>query len=113
MMGTLELEIMNAIWTMLEENEDRNISVTDVANLMKIKGCDRAYTTIKTVMDRLVSKGTLARFKNGKKFFYVATINRHESKMMSVKKISEQYFSGNYSEMIRFIEQEIESLIAL
>ena len=53
-MGTLEIEIMNAIWSMLEENEDRNIAILDVVNFLENNGCMRAYTTIKTVMDRLV-----------------------------------------------------------
>ena len=102
MMGSLELEIMNAIWTMLEENEDRNIAISDVVSMLENNGCTRAYTTIKTVMDRLVSKGTLSRFKCGKKFCYTTTINRFEATMMSVEKISEQFFCGSYTDMIRF-----------
>ena len=108
-MGTLEIEIMNAIWTMLEENEDRNIAISDVVDFLNINGIERAYTTIKTVMDRLVSKGTLSRFKCGKKFFYIAAINRFEATRSSIEEISEQFFNNNYSDMIRFIEQNFES----
>lgn len=111
-MGTLEIEIMNAIWTMLEANEDRNISILDVVKFLENNGITRAYTTIKTVMDRLVTKGTLSRFKNGKKFFYIAAINRFEATKMSVEEISEQFFNNNFSDMIKFIEHNyIESAI--
>ena len=107
-MGSLEIEIMNAIWTMLEVNEDRNISILDVVNFLQASGISRAYTTIKTVMDRLVTKGTLARFKNGKKFFYVATINRFDASKMAIDEVSEQFFGGNYLDMIKFIEKNCE-----
>jgi predicted transcriptional regulator len=112
-MGTLEIEIMNAIWTMLEANEDRNIAISDVVNFLNNNGIIRAYTTIKTVMDRLVTKGTLSRFKSGKKFFYVAAINRFEATKMSIEEISEQFFNGKYTDMIHFIEQNCISMVTI
>ena len=45
-MGTLEIEIMNAIWTMLEENEDRNIAISDVVDFLNINGRVCLYFTI-------------------------------------------------------------------
>ena len=110
-MGILEIEIMNAIWTMLEENEDRNIAITDVVAFLENNGTTRAYTTIKTVMDRLVTKGTLSRFKNGKKFFYVAAIDRFEATKSALQEVGEQFFANNFSNMIKFIEQNFDSKI--
>ncbi|MBR1753815.1 BlaI/MecI/CopY family transcriptional regulator [bacterium] len=110
-MGTLEIEIMNAIWTMLEMDDNRNIAISDVMFFLQSNGCERAYTTIKTVMDRLVSKGILARYKNGRKFFYLSTVSRFEATMMSVQKVSNQFFNGNFSDMIKFIEQNCETFV--
>ena len=84
-------------------------SFGEVVDDLSSQGVERAYTTIKTVMDRLVSKGTLSRFKCGKKFFYIAAINRFEATRSSIEEISEQFFNNNYSDMIRFIEQNFES----
>lgn len=110
--GVLEIEIMNAIWDMQEQNEDRNIAISDVVDMLKENNVFRAYTTIKTVMDRLVSKGILARFKSGKKFFYTTTVSRIEAKRNTINEVSNQFFSGNFEEMIRFIEQNQEVVFA-
>lgn len=110
-MGTLEIEIMNAIWSMLEENEDRNIAILDVVNFLENNGCMRAYTTIKTVMDRLVSKGTLSRFKSGKKFFYIAAVSRFEATKQSVEEVCEQFFDDDFSQMMEFIELNCRSSV--
>jgi len=107
-MGILEFEIMNAIWAIFEEDEDKNLSIGDVVDFLESHGISRAYTTIKTVMDRLVTKGVLARFKSGKKFFYVTTISRFEAAKQAVEETSQQFFNGNHIDMIRFIEQNCE-----
>lgn len=112
--GILEIEIMNSIWSLQEENEDVNISVSDVVDFLNKNNIERAYTTIKTVMDRLSSKDLLVRYKNGKKFFYRSTQDREEVAKDTLQQISKQFFSGNYTEMLRFIERECasESLLA-
>lgn len=109
--GLLEIEIMNAIWTMQDKDEDVDIAIADIVKYLKSCGTNRAYTTIKTVMDRLVSKDVLVRYKNGKKFFYKSTIDRDEASKAAVKDVSNQFFGGNYVQMIRFIERECEHLL--
>lgn len=109
--GLLEIEIMNSIWRLQEEDEDANISIADVVEALNNNEVERAYTTIKTVMDRLVTKGILARYKNGKKFFYRSTITKDEASKSALEEISRQFFNGNYVNMIRFIEKECEHLL--
>ena len=106
--GLLEIEIMNSIWTLHEQDEDRNISVSDVVEYLNDANIARAYTTIKTVMDRLGSKDLLVRYKNGKKFFYRSTLDREEVARESLKEISNQFFKGNQLAMLIFIEKECE-----
>ena len=109
--GVLEIEIMNAIWTLQEQNEDINISVADIVKSLNNNNVARAYTTIKTVMDRLGSKGVLVRYRSGKKFFYKSTIDKNEASQKAVEEILNQFFDGNYSQMLRFIEKECENLL--
>lgn len=104
--GVLEIEIMNSIWHLQEQDEDANISVTDIVELLTKNNVERAYTTIKTVMDRLVSKDVLVRYKSGKKFFYKSTVEKNEAAKQSIEEISNQFFGGNHAQMLRFIEQE-------
>ena len=68
--GSLEIEILNSFWNLTAIDEDRDISIQDVVDDLSSNGTQRAYTTIKTVMDRLVTKSILVRYKVGKKFFY-------------------------------------------
>lgn len=110
--GLLEIEIMNAVWSTQEANEDADISIADVVQALNENSIERAYTTIKTVMDRLVTKEILVRYKNGKKFFYKSTIDRDEASKQVVKTVASQFFNGNYTNMIRFIERECENILA-
>lgn len=106
--GKLEIDILNSVWNLTSEDEGRDISIQDVVDDLSAQGVERAYTTIKTVMDRLTAKSILVRYKSGKKFFYSATMNRGEMAVESIKEISSQFFGSNYVDMIRFIEHNFE-----
>ncbi len=109
--GKLEIDILNSFWSMTENNEDRDISIQDVVDDLSANGIERAYTTIKTVMDRLTVKSILVRYKVGKKFFYKAAMSKDEMAMDAVKTVSEHFFNGSYSEMIRFIEKSSQDIL--
>lgn len=109
--GALEMSIMNVIWALQTKNEDANISVSDIVAGLNDNDTERAYTTIKTVMDRLVAKGVLVRYKNGKKFFYKSTVDKTEASRKVIETVSGQFFSGSYVELLRFIERECEPLL--
>lgn len=110
--GVLEIEIMNSIWNLQEQDEDSSISVSDIVESLESNEVERAYTTIKTVMDRLVSKGILVRYRDGKKFFYRSAVERDEAAKKAVEDIASQFFKGSYSNMLRFIEKECEMILA-
>lgn len=109
--GILEIEIMNSIWSLQEQDEDANISVSDILNSLSDNNIERAYTTIKTVMDRLVSKDALVRYRFGKKFFYRSAVDKEDAKKESLDTISKQFFGGNYIQMLKFVEKECEKLL--
>lgn len=109
--GTLEIEIMNSIWNLHSMDEDADISVGDIVDCLNNSEIERAYTTVKTVMDRLVSKDLLVRYKNGKKYFYRATLDKNEAAKKALERMSTQFFNGNYIQMLRFVESECESLL--
>lgn len=109
--GVLEMGIMNTVWVLHEQNEDANISVADVVEALNNKDTSRAYTTIKTVMDRLVSKGILVRYRVGKKFFYKSTFDREEASKKALDMVASQLFDGSYIQMLRFMEKECGHLL--
>lgn len=109
--GTLEIEILNTFWNLTENDEDRDISIQDVVDELSAKGTERAYTTIKTVMDRLVAKSILVRYKVGKKFFYKVTMDKREMALDMLSEFTNNFFEGNYADMVRFVEKETVELL--
>lgn len=108
--GKLEIDILNSVWNLTtdNENESRDISIQDVVDDLSSNGIERAYTTIKTVMDRLTAKSVLVRYKVGKKFFYSAAMNREEMARENIEEICSQFFGSNYVDMIRFVENQFD-----
>lgn len=106
--GKLEIDILNSVWNLTSGNDGRDISIQDVVDDLSSQGVERAYTTIKTVMDRLTAKSVLVRYKVGKKFFYSAAMNREEMARDSIEEICSQFFGDNYVDMIRFVEHQFD-----
>jgi predicted transcriptional regulator len=109
--GKLEIDILNSFWRLTSVDEDRDVSIQDIVDDLSSNGIERAYTTIKTVMDRLTLKSILVRYKVGKKFFYKATMTREEMAEEAVKTVAEQFFNGSYIELIRFAESKSQMLV--
>lgn len=106
--GALENEIMNAVWS-LEESPGfgGEISVTEVLDFLNnTSTTKRAYTTIKTVMDRLVGKEMLVRYKKGKKFCYKATESRSKMANSAIDKLIKQYFNNDASLLLKTLEKQ-------
>ncbi|MBD5402480.1 BlaI/MecI/CopY family transcriptional regulator [bacterium] len=109
--GSLEIEILNTFWNLTEADEDVDISIQDVVDNLSQNGIERAYTTIKTVMDRLVSKSILVRYKVGKKFFYKTTMDKREMALDMLHEFTNNFFNGNYADMMHFVEHEMDELL--
>ncbi len=109
--GSLEIEILNSFWNITSVDEDAEISIQDVVNELAKNGLNRAYTTIKTVMDRLVAKSILVRYKSGKKFFYKTTMDKREMALSMMKEFTDYFFDGNTADMVRFVEKETIELL--
>ena len=97
--GSLENEILKTIW-MLEEIDESDVSVNDVQEVInRNSSSKRAYTTVKTVMDRLVEKNMLVRYKQGKKFYYKTVSSRDEMAQQAIKKLASQYFNNDMNSL--------------
>ena len=92
----LELMCLRALWSM-EEGSVRAVQQA-VAQPRPL-----AYTTIMTVLDRLVRKGILVRRKVGRCFVYVPQSSRDSMRRAAVHELLEGYFDGSEEELIRFL----------
>lgn len=94
----LELLCLKALWT-LEEG-----SVGDVRRIVS-ETRPLAYTTIMTVLDRLVRKGRLTRRKNGRAFVYAPQDSRDSLRRAAVRELLEGFFDGSEAELLAFLRR--------
>src|SRR5688500_11155513 len=78
--GELELAIMHIVWT------HKNVTVRDVLDAL-IAHRKIAYTTVMTVMGRLVDKGLLVADKQNKSYVYRAQKTREELESHTVNRV--------------------------
>jgi len=71
MLGDLERAVMDVAWAR------PHVTVREVVSAL-VAGRKPAYTTVMTVMNRLVEKGILKRRQNGQSYRYAATMTRCE-----------------------------------
>ena len=104
--GRLENLIMNVVWNN-SDNFEGLMSVNQVWENLNLLNINKkwAYTTVKTVLDRLVDKGMLDRVKCGKKFNYCTIMPRNEMAEKALKKVALEYFSNDFLEMAKFVKE--------
>lgn len=92
----LELLCLKALWTLQEGN------VKAVRQVVAEKR-PLAYTTIMTVLERLLRKGKLQRRKVGRSFVYAPTASRDEMRNVAVRELLDGFFDGSEDELLRFL----------
>ena len=92
----LELACLKALWS-LQEGKVRAVQEV-VARSRPL-----AYTTIMTVLDRLVRKGKLNRRKVGRAFVYAPEASRDSMRRVALRELVEGYFDGSEAELLEFL----------
>jgi len=101
----LELMCLRALWSLEEGN---------VKAVQQVVAQSRplAYTTIMTVLDRLVRKGMLARRKVGRSFVYAPQASRDAMRRAAVRELLEGYFDGSEEQLVRFLRGDSQPAAA-
>lgn len=84
----LELECLKALWRL------GNGSVRDVRDVLT-ENRNLAYTTVMTVLDRLVRRGAVDRRREGRAFVYAPLLDREHARSIAVKELIEIHFGGS------------------
>jgi len=92
----LELACLKALWS-LQEGKVRAVQEV-VARSRPL-----AYTTIMTVLDRLVRKGKLNRRKVGRAFVYSPEASRDSMRRAAVSELLDGFFDGSEAELLEFL----------
>jgi predicted transcriptional regulator len=93
----LELLCLNALWSLGEGN------VKDVLQIV-VRTRPLAYTTIMTVLDRLVRKGKVSRRKVGRAFVYTPEASRDQMRRAALREFLDAFFDGSERELTAFLE---------
>lgn len=93
----LELECLRALWCMSEGN------VRQVREAL-LPARALAYTTVMTVLERLVRKGAAARRKEGRSFVYAPLLSRDVLRRIAVRELVDTLFGGSEQELIGYLQ---------
>jgi predicted transcriptional regulator len=96
----LELACLKALWSLEEGN------VRAVQQLVA-ESRPLAYTTIMTVLDRLVRKGKLTRRKVGRSFVYAPSANRDAMRRVALRELLEGFFDGSEEQLLVFLRGKV------
>lgn len=92
----LELMCLKALWRLGEGNVKQVQAVVAESRPL-------AYTTIMTVLDRLVRKGKLARHKVGRAFVYSPQASRDLMRRAAVRELVDAFFDGSEESLMQFL----------
>jgi BlaI family penicillinase repressor len=94
----LELLCLRALWSLGEGNVKAVRQIVSESRPL-------AYTTIMTVLDRLVRKGMLARRKVGRSFTYAPQATRDAARRAAVRELLDGYFDGSEEALLQFLQR--------
>ncbi len=92
----LELECLKVLWSLGEGN---------VGLVREVLASNRslAYTTVMTVLDRLVRRGALVRRKVGRSYVYTPVLSRETLRRRAVRELLDSFFSGSERELVAYL----------
>lgn len=97
MPAPLELQCLKVLWVRGEG------TVADVQRALEPRR-KLAYTTVMTLLDRLLHKGAVARRKAGRAFVYSPAVNRETLRAIAVRDLLDNFFDGSETALIKYLE---------
>ncbi len=92
----LELLCLKTLWSLREAN------VKEVRQVVA-RSRPLAYTTIMTVLDRLVRKGLITRRKTGRAYTYSPQASRDAMRRTALRELLDGFFDGSEEQLIEFL----------
>ncbi len=94
-----EWQIMNALW------EKHPAPAREISERLPQK-VDWAYTTIKTLLSRLVEKGAVKESKKGNISIYEPILSRDHARRRALKTLVDQAFYGAFGPLVHFLLED-------
>lgn len=106
-LGPLEQKILSVVW-----NSSQHSTVTHVLEVLQADDKQLAYTTVMTILNRLVEKGYLSREKHGRSFSYHAKNQRQSFLKQLIRSTIASFAQTFGEEAISAFAQEASQLSA-
>jgi predicted transcriptional regulator len=97
MPAPLELQCLKVLWARGEG------TVADVQRVLEPRR-KLAYTTVMTLLDRLLRKGAVTRRKAGRAFIYTPAVQRETLRAIAVRDLLDNFFDGSDSALMKYLE---------
>ena len=94
-----EWQIMNALW------ERHPATAREVAERLPAN-VKWAYTTIKTILTRLLGKNAVSERKRANTSVYQPLISRQQARRSALRGLADQAFNGAFGPLIHFLVEE-------
>jgi BlaI family transcriptional regulator, penicillinase repressor len=91
--------LMNALW------KSHPATARQIADALP-RDVAWAYTTIKTMLDRLVEKGALAESKRGATSLYSPLVARRTAQASALKALVNHAFDGAFGPLVHFLIED-------
>ena len=101
-----KFELFESEWTILEKVWELEPCAAPMVqeSLQKEKGW--AYTTVKTMMDRMVKKGLLKTEKIRNLYLYSSVVTQSQAKRSEIGRTLKRAFAGTFTPMMQFLIED-------
>ncbi len=94
-----EWALMNSLW------QKHPATAREIADSLP-PACNWAYTTIKTMLNRLVEKGALSESKKGITSVYSPVVTRHAARASALKALANHAFDGAFGPLVHYLIED-------
>ncbi len=100
----IELELMRCVW------EKEKASASEVQMQMVKSGKETAYTTVKTMLDRLVKAGVCTSREIKGRYYYSPKVSQAEIARVWFEHLNEKIFNGGKARTASIFNQALQKL---
>jgi predicted transcriptional regulator len=97
----LELDCLKALWDLGEANV-RQVQTALLPERVL------AYTTVMTIMDRLVRRGCVERRKFGRSFLYLPVVSKDTIRKAAIRDLVDALFEGSDAALVEYLGTPIQ-----
>ena len=97
------LELFESEWTILQKVWDLEPCAAPTVQEALRTEKDWAYTTVKTMMDRMVKKGLLKTEKIRNLYLYSSAVTQSQARKSEIARTLKRAFDGTFTPMMQFL----------